>query len=178
MPHSFFSLPMLFLAFFGVIFLYDYFFRRVPNMFLVVAIVLQLACFMLMGRGLNGIGWLGALSGFAVGMAFFLPLYALRAMAAGDVKFFAVIGFLLGPGALLPVFLIASLIAAFHALVFYISRLGLVPNLQLVRLQHWRPYRWVLEKRGNRVGIPYAAYLALAAGWVEMNGAGMALGFT
>ncbi|SFC50244.1 prepilin peptidase [Collimonas sp. OK412] len=173
MLNNFSSMPTLFLAFCSTIFFYDYLFRRVPNVFLLIAITVQLACFMLLGGGLNGIGWVSALSGFAVGMAFFLPLYALRAMAAGDVKFFAVIGFLLGPGALLPVFLIASLLAAVHALMFYISRLGFAPNLQMaaVRFQRWRPYRWVLEKRGNRVGIPYAAYLAVAAGLMQMNGA-------
>jgi prepilin peptidase CpaA len=35
-----------------------------------------------------------------------------------------------------------------------------------------------LEKRGKRVGIPYAAYLALAGAWIGMHGAGIVPGFT
>jgi len=180
MPDTSFLSLLSFLLFCSVIFLSDYLFRRVPNNFLLIAIALQLMCFFLWSKGLNGIGWSGALFGLAGGLAFFLPLYALRAMAAGDVKFFAVLGFCLGFGALLPIFLIASLIAAMHALVLYSSRLGIASNLQLVatRMTRWRLFQWVLEKRGNRIGIPYAAYLALAAGWVGLQNAGMAPGFT
>ncbi|AEK60686.1 A24 family peptidase [Collimonas fungivorans] len=180
MPDTSLILPQLFLLFCVAIFLYDYLFRRVPNKFLLIAMVVQLGCLLWLGKGLNEIGWLNALSGFAVGLAFFLPLYALRAMAAGDVKFFAVLGFLLGPGALLPAFLIASLIAAVHAIVMYVSRLGMVPGLQLIsmRIMRWPLCQRVLEKRGKRVGIPYAAYLALAGAWIGMHGAGIVPGFT
>ncbi|MEM4990359.1 A24 family peptidase [Collimonas sp. H4R21] len=174
------SLLPLFLLFCAAIFSYDCLFRRVPNKFLLIAIAVQLGFFLWLGKGLNGIGWLNALSGFAVGLAFFLPLYALRAMAAGDVKFFAVLGFLLGPGALLPAFLIASLIAGAHAAVMYASRLGMVPRMQLIamRVMRWPLCQRLLEKRGKRVGIPYAAYLALAGAWIGVHGAGIALGFT
>lgn len=180
MPDTSFFPLLPFLLFCSAIFLYDYLFRRVPNKFLLITIALQLMCFLLRSKGLNGIGWSGALSGLIGGLAFFLPLYALRAMAAGDVKFFAVLGFCLGLEALLPIFLIASLIAAFHAVVLYVSRLGIAPNLQLVamRMARWQLCQWVLEKRGNRVGIPYAAYLALAAGWVGLQNSGIAPGFT
>ncbi|MFJ2989715.1 prepilin peptidase [Collimonas sp. NPDC087041] len=173
-------LLILFVVFCALIFLSDYLFRRVPNNWLLIALAVQLGCLLVLGKGLNGIGWSNALSGLAVGMAFFLPLYALRAMAAGDVKFFAVLGFLLGPVALLPIFLIASLIAGGHAAVVYALRLGFVPGMQLVamRMSRWPLYQWVLEKRGNRVGIPYAAYLALAAAWVGTSGAGVWMYFT
>lgn len=174
-----FSLLALFLVFCAVIFLYDYLFRRVPNNILLIAAAWQLACFMLLGKGLNEIAWVSAFSGFAIGLAFFLPLYLLRAMAAGDVKLFAVLGLLLGPGALLPVFMIASLIAAVHAVVIYASRLGIAPTLQLaaMRMTRWSWYQRMLEKRGNRVGIPYAAYLALAGAWMGMHGTRVVPGF-
>jgi prepilin peptidase CpaA len=180
MPDTRLGLSLLFLAFCSMIFLYDYLFRRVPNTFLLVAIALQLGCFVCLGKGVDGIGWLSALSGFFVGLGFFVPLYALRAMAAGDAKFFAVLGLLLGPAALLPVFLIASLFAGMHAAVLYASRSGLAPGLQFValRMMRWPWYQRVLEKRGNRVGIPYAAYLALAAGWIEINSAALFIRWT
>lgn len=180
MPDIDYFLWSLLLAFCAVIFLYDYLFRRVPNKILLIAIALQLGFLLLQGKGVNGINWWNATAGFVIGLAFFLPLYMLRAMAAGDVKFFAVLGLLLGPTALLPVFLIASLIAAVHAVVLYVSRSGIVPGLQLVTTHAARCswYQRILEKRGNRVGIPYAAYLALAGAWVGGHGAGAIPGFT
>ncbi len=174
-----FFLMLPFLVFCTTIFLYDYLFRRVPNNFLLIAIAVQLGCFVIFSNGLNGISWLNALAGFVVGLAFFAPLYALRAMAAGDVKFFAVLGFLLGTGALLPLFLIASMIAAVHAVVVYTYRLIMTPGLQMValRMMRWPLYQRILKKRGNRVGIPYAAYLALAGAWIGMHSAGVVPGF-
>ncbi|WP_211460666.1 A24 family peptidase [Collimonas silvisoli] len=179
MPDTNFSLLVLFLFFCALIFSYDYLFRRVPNNFLLTAAALQLGCFVLLGKGFNGMGAGSALTGFAIGLAFFLPLYTLRAMAAGDVKFFAMLGFLLGPGALLSAFLIASVIAAVHAVVLYMSRLGLIPSLQLVaiRVTRWSWYQRMLEKRGSRVGIPYAAYLALAGAWIGISGTRVMQGF-
>lgn len=180
MPDTSFFMLLLFLIFCASIFLSDCLFRRVPNKWLMVALAIQTGCLLLQGKGFNGSDWLSDLSGLAGGLAFFLPLYALRAMAAGDVKFFAVLGFLLGLSALLPVFLIASLMAGLHAAALYVSRLGLAPGLQLiaVRMARWPLYQWVLEKRGNRVGIPYAAYLALAGGWVGISSTGALMHFT
>lgn len=180
MPDMDYFLRSSFFAFCAAIFLYDYLFRRVPNKLLLVAIVLQLGCLLLRGNGINGVGWWSATTGLVVGLAFFLPLYALRAMAAGDVKLFAVLGLLLGPTALLPVFLIASLIAATHAVFLYVSRLGIIPGLQLMTAQAMRCtlYQRILEKRGNRVGIPYAAYMSVAGVWVGIHGAGAMPGFT
>jgi prepilin peptidase CpaA len=170
---------ILFLVFCSAIFLYDCMFRRVPNSILLIAAASQLTCFLLFGKGLNEIGCLSAFSGFAIGLAFFLPLYALRAMAAGDVKFFAVLGLLLGPGMLLPVFLIASLIAVVHVIFLYVSRSEIGARLQLAMMwvMHRPMYQRMLEKRGNRVGIPYAAYMALAGAWMGMHSAGVVSGF-
>lgn len=168
-------LLLLFLLFCTAIFLYDYLFRRVPNRLLVMAIAVQLGWLAGSGNGLNGVTWIGAFSGLTVGLLFFLPLYTLRAMAAGDVKFFAVLGLLLGPGALLPVFLIGSLFAGVHAVATHILRMGLVPGLQAVatRLVRWPLCQRVLERRGSRSGIPYAAYLAVAGAWAGMQSAGV-----
>ena len=89
-------------------------------------------------------------------------------MGAGDVKFFAVLGVLLGPAALIPVWLIASLLAGMHAIVWYLQRrqvLTLLPRLGQVAQQvtYSAFYQRLIERRNGRAGIPYAAYLALAA---------------
>ena len=168
MPSSNIWLLMVFVGWCGTLFVYDTLVRRVPNKLLMLAIALQLGLFVVIGHGLRGTSPMHGLVGFVIGLAFFLPLYALRAMAAGDVKFFAVIGLLLGPVALLPVFLIGSLLAGLHALVYTASRAGSLPGLQTVamRLERWPFYKRILQARGNRVGIPYAAYLAVGAVWM------------
>jgi prepilin peptidase CpaA len=45
----------------------------------------------------GGLGFAGSLKGLVFGLLAFLPLYALRAMGAGDVKLFAMVGAFLGP---------------------------------------------------------------------------------
>ncbi|KAF3998821.1 A24 family peptidase [Glaciimonas immobilis] len=159
------GLLILFVTWCSVHFVYDMLVRRVPNKLLILAIILQIGCFALTGQGFTGISPLRAITGFAIGLAFLLPLYALRAMGAGDVKFFAVVGLLLGPVALLPVFLMGSVLAGMHALVFTASKSGLVLAFQsaATRLDCWMFYQRLISARGNRAGIPYAAYLAVGA---------------
>ena len=73
----------------------------------------------------QGVGFLGALAGIGVGLACFLPMYALHAMGAGDVKLMAMTGAFLGPLAtfeavlwvLLAGGLLALLFAARHGVV-------------------------------------------------------------
>jgi prepilin peptidase CpaA len=47
--------------------------------------------------GLPGVGW--SIAGWLVGVAFFLPFFALGGMGAGDVKLLAALGAWLEPGA-------------------------------------------------------------------------------
>ena len=68
--------------------------RKIPNKLLLAA-----ACAVL---GLHLIhpaptSVLSALGGAAIGFALFLPMYAVRGMAAGDVKLMATVGLFLGP---------------------------------------------------------------------------------
>ena len=142
---------------------YDVYARRVPNALLLAGL-------------LSGSAWLlgtfslsmaiDALLGLTLGLVSMLPFYAIRWMGAGDVKFFAVIGFLLGWHPLLPVWIVASLLCGAHALVVIAarnvwhpqpspgglpSRLGLQPFLQ----------RAVAARQG-RQGLPFAAHLGIA----------------
>ncbi|WP_407278913.1 prepilin peptidase [Aromatoleum evansii] len=78
--------------------------RKVPN-FLIVAGFVGASffnAFTTSGSGVlapsaGGIGFLPALAGVATGFAALFPLYALRAMGAGDVKLMMMVGAFLGP---------------------------------------------------------------------------------
>ena len=105
-----------------------------------------------------------------------LPFYAIRWMGAGDVKFFAVLGLMLGWKALLPIWMVASLAAGLHAAVIIVGRrLGvMLPTglqMQVNRASsQWQSHpalRDMQAARQGRHGIPYAAYLAITGiGWV------------
>lgn len=151
----------------GVLF-YDLLFRRVPNSLLLFFLGLDLVWLGVTGHGIGGMGWQQSMIGGIVGLFLFVPLYALRAMGAGDVKFFAVLGGLLGPPYLIPLWLIGSLLAGVHAGAIYLSRQGMVylsPGLYRVveKMERSVLYRRICNERQGRQGIPYAAYLAIAA---------------
>jgi prepilin peptidase CpaA len=69
--------------------------RKIPNMLLLAGSIgaLGLHC----SAAAPGAALGSALGGALVGFAMFLPLYALRGMAAGDVKLMATVGLFLGP---------------------------------------------------------------------------------
>jgi prepilin peptidase CpaA len=83
--------------------IHDLLFRRIPNGLVLAGIALGLLfqTWAANGAGLfspggSGLGYNGALLGGLAGLALFLPLYALRAMGAGDVKLLAMAGVWLG----------------------------------------------------------------------------------
>ena len=78
--------------------------RRIPNALVfggaVLGVLLNSA--MPAGDGLfiqpfGGIGMLMSLAGLAVGLGLLLPMYAMRALGAGDVKLMAMLGAFVGP---------------------------------------------------------------------------------
>lgn len=154
----------------------DLYARRVPNAWLIAACVIATVVIVAGQFSAPRQPWLPHVAGAALGLLALLPFYALRWMGAGDVKFFAVLGLMLGWQALLPVWLVASLAAGLHAaLVLAGRRLGvLLPGhlqMQVNRTStQWQTHpalRDMQAARQGRRGIPYAAYLALAAiGWV------------
>ncbi|WUR13300.1 prepilin peptidase [[Empedobacter] haloabium] len=91
--------------------------RRIPNAIVFPGAVLALALHALLpaGEGLFGtpmgsLGLLSSLGGWALGLAFLMPMYALRLMGAGDVKLLAMVGAFVGAGQILTVG-IATLLA-------------------------------------------------------------------
>jgi|SRR5471032_1026498 len=103
-------LPRLILITLGVLLLlavwHDVRRRRIPNYLVFPGALLALLLQSLLpsGAGLfltpfGGIGLLPALGGLGAGLAMLLPLYALGAMGAGDVKLMAMVGAFVGwPG--------------------------------------------------------------------------------
>ena len=69
--------------------------RRVPNLLTLGIGALGVA---LAATRMTGVGVPGALGGLAVGLLLMLPGHVIGATGAGDVKLFAALGTLLGPG--------------------------------------------------------------------------------
>ena len=117
---------------------------RIPNKIVFIGVVVGVVLNGLLhsGWGFNsiipgGLGWLAALQGLGVGMIALLPLYWLRAMAAGDVKLMAMVGAFLGQndvlGALLATFVAGGLMAL--AVVLWTTQMvNLLQNIKLILL--------------------------------------------
>ena len=76
--------------------LYDLRTHRIPNVALVLLLVPALQALAINRQGLLGAGILSSLAGFLVAGLLMLPGYRLGKMGAGDVKFAACMGLLLG----------------------------------------------------------------------------------
>ena len=129
--------------------------RRIPNWLTLGAWMLALPVQVAM-HGFGG-GCLAWILGWITGLAVFLPLYALRGMAAGDVKLMAAVGAWLGAAIALQIalstFVIGGLWAA--ALVFWFRSGGQVLR-NIGNIVRTRP-------GGPSVGsLPYG--VAIAAG--------------
>lgn len=142
----------------------DIYAHRVRNVWLMLALLLGMACMMLAWlEGVEFAPWT-ALAGLVVGLLVLLPFHIFGWMGAGDVKFFAVLGFLLGGKALLPIWIVASLLGGMHALcILATRRAGAGMQSLLTRVASTRAWRQVLVARQGRTGLPYAAYMALGA---------------
>ena len=141
---------------------YDFRQRRVPNWLVLAGAFLAVAALTL-GMGPVKHDWAAALLGAGVAFGFLLLFYALGVMGAGDVKFAGALGLWVGFSALLPVWLIGSLLASLHAALWLILRRWPVfPRFSLVLFGPSSPADGNPSPPRVRF-IPYAAYLALAA---------------
>ena len=114
------------------------------------------------GRQLVEVDWTSALLGAALGFGFLLLFYVVGIMGAGDVKFAAVLGLWVGLPGLFPIWIIASLMAAVHSMLWLaLKRWALFPRL--ARLLVGPASAAGQGRSPDRMRfIPYAAYLALA----------------
>ena len=115
--------------------------------------------------------WL-ALGGFALGLALLMPMYAMKALGAGDVKMMAMIGAFVGPQAVFCITLLTMLAGGVLALsvALWTGNLGNVTRNTYQMLLH----SWVRSAGGGLPSIdtppsptgklPYA--IAIASGTV------------
>jgi prepilin peptidase CpaA len=80
-------------------------------------------------------GWIGArvsLLGFLVGLGVFLPLFLLRGMGGGDVKLMAAVGAIAGPGNCVVIFILTAVVGGVMAVILLLWRGGLGTALRNV----------------------------------------------
>jgi len=159
-------LPTLAIVLGALVVLSDFYARRVPNAWLLAALAggaVVAALSLVLDR--DHPVW-PSIPGLAIGLISMLPFYAIGWMGAGDVKFFAVLGFLLGARALLPIWIVACLLTGMHAfgvLVMRIPRFAYAPGVVAARqrMHTWPLWRRSLHARQGRMGQPHAAYLGI-----------------
>lgn len=139
---------------------FDFKERKVPN-WLVMSGLVFAALALTTGRHPFGLTWAPALTASLVAFLFFLIFYVMKVMGAGDVKFAGVLALWVGLMPFALIWLMASLLAGLHALLFILSKRQPLPSL-LLKVLHGPalndPSKSVKSKQ-----IPYAAYLALSA---------------
>jgi prepilin peptidase CpaA len=144
--------------------------RRIPNWLNLSGLIL--------GIGLNtffhqGDGLRLALTGSCLALLIYIPLYVIRAMGAGDVKFMAAIGAIVGPENWLTLFLMTAVLGGIASICLILVRGRLhvtLANLSTIstELLHGRlPYRKdpTLDVNDRHaVGLPHGTMIAISAG--------------
>jgi prepilin peptidase CpaA len=93
--------------------------RRISNRLILIGLMSGMF-FNLVFSGWSGLGW--SFLGAALGLAIFLPFFALGGLGGGDVKLLSCLGAILGPKDLLAVALVGAVIGGAMALVVALAR--------------------------------------------------------
>jgi prepilin peptidase CpaA len=141
--------------------------RRIPNALTVGAAAVALA-FAAATGGVSGLGW--SVAGWIVGLLLFLPLFALHAKGAGDVKLLAAFGAWLGPALVCWVAVYGAIAGGLLALLLVLWRGRLreaIANMWAI-VTHWclsgfRPHPVVTLDNPGAVRMPGALSIALGA---------------
>jgi prepilin peptidase CpaA len=146
----------------------DLYERRVRNMCLLSALLIGTGWLVWMWMQQTAAPLAAAASGLVIGLLVLLPFYVFGWMGAGDVKFFATLGFFLGGKALLPIWIIDSVLGGVHAAMILSSRFLIShfsPGWSVLRgrILKWPAWQRVQMARNGRKGLPYAAYMAIGA---------------
>lgn len=145
--------------------------RRIPNALVatlaVGGLLFSLAASPLLPGLARGLGGLG------LGLALWLPFYALRLLGAGDVKLFAAAGAWLGPMAVLEGALVAAVVGGLLSTVWLLRDLGLRRTVDVVALWGmlpWDPRSLHTEVlAGSRLRLPYGIALSIGAATVAWH---------
>lgn len=100
--------------------------RRIPNWLTISGIVVGFGIHVSLA-GAGGI-WVSA-AGMALALLVYLPLFALHALGAGDVKLMAAVGAITGPLPWLVIFVVTCLVGGLLALIVIISKRRLLVTL-------------------------------------------------
>jgi prepilin peptidase CpaA len=134
--------------------------RRIPNSVVAVLAIVGLIVAIATKSWVGGITHAGA--GGAVGLALWLPFYALRTLGAGDVKLFAAASTYLGPYAAVEGALYTALYGGVIAFVFMIIQSGWTSTLLRVSHSIQQPALLRNEPTSRLRRLPYA--FAITAG--------------
>lgn len=146
----------------------DYRSNRIPN-WLVLCFALSGVIFHVLTGGWSGLGL--SLGGLGLGLAVLFPLFAIRAMGAGDVKLLAALGAAVTYKHVLIILLVAAAIAGIMALmtVWRGSLLQVLFNVKAMVFATLSGDRETVREFSidseHSVGIPFGVSLALAS-WV------------
>jgi prepilin peptidase CpaA len=142
--------------------------RRIPNVLTLGAALVGFGYHLIVG------GWSGlfaSLAGWGVGLALFLPLFALRGLGGGDVKLLAALGAWLGPGQTVWLALFTAIAGGPLAIAMALSRGYLSRAVKNVwgLLMFWRvagvqPHPTLTLDSPGMPRLPYA--VPIAAGLV------------
>jgi prepilin peptidase CpaA len=145
--------------------LWDLTSARIPNWLTLTAAAAAIGFHTLAPQG-QGLG--PAAAGLVVGLVIFFPLFALRAMGAGDVKLLAAVGAWIGSSAVLWVAVYASVAGGVLALVVMVTRGHLrqgFRNIQSLLMFWWisgvKPLPSVSLDNPHTVRLPYAVPIAV-----------------
>jgi prepilin peptidase CpaA len=142
--------------------------RRIPNWLNLSGLVLGIGLNTLLMRG-EGLKL--AAEGLGLALLIYLPLYLIRAMGAGDVKFMVAVGALVGPDNWFGVFLTTAILGGIASLCLVAARNRLevtLANLSTIahELIHGRlPFRKdpSLDVHDRRsLGLPHGTLIAIS----------------
>lgn len=154
-------MALAFLLWLVLAIVYDLRERRIPNWLVLFGGAFALAA--LATSQPYDVGWSEAGLGAAMGFGFLLLFYATGLMGAGDVKFAGALGLWVGLSDLIPIWVVASLLAFAHSVLWRNLRdLPIFPRLSSMLVGPSRDSGSGVPPRRIRI-IPYAAYLAMAA---------------
>ena len=100
--------------------------RRIPNTLTATMAGIGVG---LAASGISGVTLVGSVLGFILGFALMLPGHALGATGAGDVKFMAAVGAIVGPATVVTAFLFTAVAGGILALAVAIGRRRLSATL-------------------------------------------------
>jgi prepilin peptidase CpaA len=161
------TLPLLVLCLTAAI--SDFRSRRIPNWLVLCGIAAGLAINTFL-YGFGSPGLLSSVEGVGLALLIYGPLYAIRAMGAGDAKLMMAVGALVGPADWLRIFLITAILGGVIALVLMALRGRLRKSVwnvlfmtsELVRFRAPYMSREELDvKSGKGASLPHAITIFL-----------------